>query len=174
MTTPKKPLPPCDALGALFTYDATEGKLFWRVSPSRHSRVRAGCEAGHQAPDGYRRVGVKGWGALAVHRVIWKMATGKEPEAEVDHINGDKTDNRWRNLRAADRAENRINSRPLARHRGTYFVKSHKKWSARIERAGQVFWLGYFDTPEQACAAYRAKAVELHGTFLRSGECGCG
>jgi hypothetical protein len=60
------------------------------------------------ARDGYQRVAVNQRSYLA-HRVIWAMMTGAWPKEEIDHINGDRTDNRWSNLRAASRTQNARN-----------------------------------------------------------------
>lgn len=89
----------------------------------------------------------------------------------VDHINGDKFDNRRANLRICTQAEN---CRNKASHRGTaslfkgvYWISRERVWGASIRAAGQRHFLGNHATDEAAARAYDAKARELHGEFAR-------
>jgi len=85
----------------------------------------------------------------------------------VDHINGNKLDNRKENLRTCTKAENRLNSKmPTSNTSGYKGVgKYGKKWYARISHKYQRYDLGTFDTPELAAEAYNEAATRLFGEF---------
>ena len=92
------------AFNDVLIYDPEEGVLTWKVS---RGRVAKGQRAGAAHNQGYRQVRVAGENFLE-HRVIWKMQTGEWPPEDkvIDHINGDKADNRWANLRLLSQARN--------------------------------------------------------------------
>lgn len=97
-------------LAELFSYDA--GALFWKIPPNR--KLKAGARAGSlDKKTGYRRVKVGGVDYME-HRVIWQLLTGAPPAGQIDHLNGDKTDNRIENMRdvpAHFNCQNRVDLR---------------------------------------------------------------
>lgn len=102
---------------------------------------------------------------LYMHRIILE---GKE----IDHINGDKLDNRKCNLRVCDRSLNNLNKNSqknsLSKFKGAY--KHHgkiKKWRSAIGFLGKSLHLGTFFTEIEAAQAYNKKAVELYGEFAK-------
>lgn len=119
------------------------------------------------AKSGYLSVGINDR-MYRVHRVIWKMMTGEEPPMTIDHIDHDRANNRWCNLRIASKREQAWN---LGMHKdnasgfkGVLRVKS--KWYARININGVTrYHRGGFDTPQEAGAAYETMAREAHGEF---------
>lgn len=154
----------------LLDYDARSGRLTWRHD--RHSgfgrvNVRAGDEAGHVNGRGYRIVRLDGQSYRA-HRVIWLMLTGEMPIDEIDHINGDRADNRRINLRQATRAQNAKNvgmhSSNKSGFKGVCWDSAKGRWRADI--AGD--WIGHFDSAEEASAAYELAAAERFGDFRRA------
>jgi hypothetical protein len=105
-----------------------------------------------------------------IHRIIWKLATGFDPAEEIDHINGNRSDNRLCNLREATHGENRRNSR--VRKDSLLQVKgirreSSGKFLAEIWEAEKNNRIGRFPSLEEAQAAYEKKARELYGEFFR-------
>jgi len=93
-------------LNQYFRYCEISGKLFWRISPAR--AVKQGSECGYECSQGYRCVGFKGK-YRKVHRIIWAMIHGSWPTEEIDHIDGNRSNNKPENLRCVTRLENRKN-----------------------------------------------------------------
>lgn len=104
-------LPPIEALQSLLHYDPETGLLTWKQS---RGRVRRGQVAGSLGNRGYWHVRCLGSLWLA-HRIAWKLHTGVEPKAGlvIDHLNGDRTDNRWDNIRLTTQSVN-LGRRPMA------------------------------------------------------------
>ena len=113
---------------------------------------------------GYRWLKVFG-DMYLVHRLAVLCMTGRHPKNEVDHINGDRLDNRWKNLRECDAF---INSRNQGIRkdctsgvRGVTYSKIAKKWTARISHMGDRYSLGYFTEFDDAVKARRKAEVDL-------------
>lgn len=87
----------------------------------------------------------------------------------VDHINRNKLDNRRSNLRFITQSQNVFNSKILTTnksgYRGVYYKKDAKKWCARIEIAKKLHYLGYFNNPKEAAAAYNQKGLAELGIY---------
>jgi len=92
------------------------------------------------------------------------------PSDEIDHINGDRADNRIANLRIATHAQNLANQRTRKKRRfkGVCFHLRSQKWMASC---GEKY-LGLFETPELAAAAYDSAAIEMFGAFARLNKMG--
>lgn len=144
-----------------FTYNPQTGSLNWRERDRNLSGVEAG---GTSSPDGYRRIRIGGTIYLA-HRIIIAMETGKWPTDQVDHINGDRGDNRIENLRAVSRAENLLNKAQYRTNKsgvsGVHWHKQHRKWAASIQHGNKRRMLGVFSSFEDACAAREAAQADL-------------
>ena len=145
-------LPSPKLLRQLLKYEPETGKLFWRTRFN-------GREAFTYTDKGYRRGAVFGR-MLRAHRVAWAIYYGEWPKDEIDHINGDKSDNRICNLRDVNRAENTHNlplsPRNKTGHVGLFFDKKRQKWQSRIMVGGSHKHLGYFSTKPEAIAARQA------------------
>lgn len=106
-----------------------------------------------------------------VHRVIWAIQTGKWP-IEVDHINHDKQDNRWCNLREVTHSSNGKNlslkKNNTSGITGVVWNKERKKWQAQIAPNGKMITLGRFENLEDAIDA-RKKAELKYGFHSNHG-----
>jgi hypothetical protein len=167
------PLPPTDVLRSMFRYDAETGKLYWLPRPSdpRWNRVFAEKEAGGIDGKGYVRIRTEGnnWNA---HRVVWKLVYDEEPEF-VDHINGDRADNRLVNLRSVTQTENARNTK-VKRHNtsgvsGVHWRTKDRRWAATIHDSGVLVRLGQYREFADAVAA-RKKAEVKYGYHPNHGR----
>lgn len=173
MTPKVRPIAP--HLRALLDYDPESGTLTWKTRPLRsdgrpNNAIRPGSEAGWlDVSTGYRRVGVLGT-QIHAHRLAYFLFHDAWPE-EIDHVNGDKTDNRIANLRAASHAENLRNVKRRADntsgHPGVSWSRRDKKWYAYIRVDGKTRSLGRHDTLEDAIAARRRGEIAFHATFAQ-------
>lgn len=101
---------------------------------------------------------------IYLHREI----TNADVYYMVDHINGNKLDNRESNLRLVSNQQNSFNSRrKTGKYKGVSFSKSRNQWVAQIMKDKQNYYLGRYDTQEEAARAYDKKAVELHGEHAK-------
>lgn len=149
-------------------YDPSTGIFRWKVAVSNF--VRVGSQAGRVRDDGYRAISFGNRLYLA-HRLAWFYVYGFWPSDMLDHINRDRDDNRIANLREATRGQN-MQNRAVSPENMSGFkcVQSNKynRWTARITIGGKRNRLGWFDTPEEAHAAYMAAARQHFGQYARA------
>lgn len=151
----------------ILTYDPDTGILRWKRDVYR--KIKAGQRAGCIRKDGRYVVRVDGE-LHYVHRMVWLLAHGQWPEGQIDHINGDQADNRLANLRAVTNTVNAQNKRKAMRTSQTGLLGASParcsgeagRYAAFIGFSGRRKNLGYFDTPEEAHAAYVAAKRQLH------------
>lgn len=163
--TPRSALT-AEQLRDVLNYDPATGIFTWKKMNRRHWLL--GTVAGCPHSRGYVKIFVKGHTYFA-HRLAWLYVRGEWPPEEVDHINGDRSDNRISNLRLATRSQNRANT--FLRTDNTSGIKgvsmhsTSKRWRARVYRNGVETHLGFFNTKEEAAEAYRVAALESFGQF---------
>jgi hypothetical protein len=151
----------------LFSYDPQSGLLTRKIPGPFTARI--GSVAGSLDKRGYLRVSVDGK-SVKVHRLVWLLATGEWPSVCIDHINGQKGDNRLSNLRLATVAEN-CRNRKVSRNNkssgvlGVSWHAASRKWQAQITHQKKNHNLGVFDSIEQAAKARECAAERLHGMF---------
>lgn len=151
-----------DRLRELLDYCPDTGVFTWRVRAAKC--VKVGDVAGRFDAYGYWRIQIDGRKHLA-HRLAWLYTTGEFPPDQIDHINGDRSDNRIANLRAATDAENKHNRRkPNSNTTSGYLGVSPRygKFRAQIWLDGKGKHIGSFGSPEEAHAAYLKAKRELH------------
>lgn len=160
----------------LLVYDSENGVLRWRISRPNAPAVRAGAIAGILMRDGYVRVKIDGR-PYSAHRVVWLILLGEWPVDTLDHINGDRNDNRIENLREATQLENAKNKIMAANntsgYKGVTYHKGNNRWQARIRVNGRLIHLGYHDTAESASTSYREAANRYFGLFVRGRGAEC-
>ncbi len=128
-------------------------------------------EAGKVSAQGYVVIWIEGKKYLA-HRLTFLYMTGELPEHHVDHINHDRSDNRWCNLREVTNAENLKNLKKLSRNTsgitGVSFLKNTGKWRAQISTQ-KIVHLGTFTSKEDAARAYEEAKIK-HGFHPNHGK----
>lgn len=147
-------------------YDPVSGALTWKKWAA--GRDMSGRCAGYQTKCGYIRVWV-GTERLYAHRICWFLHYGTWPTLSIDHINGERSDNRICNLRLASTRENNRN-RPPGKYnksgfKGVYARRG--KLAAAIHLENSRLYLGSFDEAEAAARAYDAAAIEHFGVFAK-------
>lgn len=143
-----------ERLKALFEYSPATG---WFRDRGTGERV------GHGHGLGYRAIGVD-YKKFLEHRLAWLYMTGSWPENDIDHINGRKDDNRWKNLREATRSENNLNKSVRRDNRsGHPGVSRHgSKWRVRFQFGGVVYDGGTHTSLDDAIADYNTLKLR-HG-----------
>ena len=152
-----------DQLKKILSYDPETGLFHWKIKPSK--RFSKGMQAGSLG-DGYIRIHTNGrqYGA---HRLAWLYVYGVEPEHQIDHINGNPSDNRIVNLRQATQMENAQNIRKPQKNNshgnlGVTYDPKKKLWRTRISINGTRKYIGKFKTQEQAAQAYLEAKRSMH------------
>lgn len=169
-----------DFLRECFEYNPMTGDFIWKVRPRDHfittrawkiwnSRF-SGKVSGGITLDGYRMLGLNGIATFA-HRVAWVFMTGRLPEQEIDHVDHNRTNNAWANLRAVTRGENcknqTISKKNTSGMTGVSWSKTHKNWRADVSTKHGRFAKHFesFDEAAQAVLAARQERSfhENHG-----------
>lgn len=149
------------ALRSVLRYDADTGEFSWlETGKGRHTEV------GAVSGNGYRQVTVAGRKYQA-HRLAYLYMFGEWPAGDVDHINGDRLDNRIANLRAATRSENMQNQHVLQRrntsgHLGVRWNERSLRWNAKIGLNGQSHYIGSFTDLADAISARKSAEMVMH------------
>lgn len=145
-------------LKQLLNYAPDTGIFIWLT---RRGGARAGCVASN----GYRKIGIDGAEYYA-HRVAWVYVHGTFPAHDIDHIDGNRDNNKLCNLRAAKRAENQqnrgVHPKNTSGFAGVYYERRTNKWRAQITVNYTQKRLGRFNTPEAAYEAYLTAKASLH------------
>lgn len=159
-----------DQKTALELFEYRDGALYWRVKPCRRDPV--GMKAGHLDPArGYVTINYRRKRYYA-HRIIYLMHNGYLPP-EVDHIDGDKSNNRISNLRACTHAQNGQNKAAQANNKAgvknVVWDKNRSKWVVYMKVNGKNTNFGGFDDIEMAAFVASELRDKHHGEFARHG-----
>lgn len=149
---------------AALRYEPQTGLLAWASPTARN--VASGDRAGGLSSGGYLSLKFGGRRYLA-HRVVWLLAYGAWPAGVIDHINGNRADNRLENLRDCSPAINVQNQRRAHTNSasgalGVVWRQKKQRWTASIKHAGRSIHLGYFRTQDAATAAYIEAKRQIH------------
>lgn len=168
-------------------YEPETGELYWRHRPagsfkgtSKRSAesVAANWNSRHAGKKAFTTVGSHGYRSgrlcgrgLLLHRVAFVCMTGDWPAYELDHINGDRLDNRWCNLRKATRGQNARNIRGHSKtspYIGVSWNSCLNGYMARVYHNGRSHYCGFsMDDPERLARQRDKKAKELFGEYAR-------
>lgn len=153
-----------DELMDRLSYDQETGLFHW-VKPL-NPLIKAGDLAGSTRHiSRYVNIGFGGRYYKA-HRLAWLWVYGEWPNQHIDHINGDRTDNRIANLRDVSRTINNQNIHgPRRDNKSTGILGVHKhasKWRGQLQANGKLYQTGVFATPQEAQAAYLELKRRLH------------
>lgn len=173
MVKPFRPMPSQAFIKEWLHYSPETG-FFTRIkNPSTGPRI-CGEPAGTRRKYGYIYIGLKGLGQLAAHRLAWAYVHGAIPDnVEIDHVDGDPSNNRIENLRLASSSEQKRNKKVQSNNRsglkGAYYHAIHKgkKWRTQIKVGDSLIFLGYFETAQEAHEAYGLAARTHFGEFAR-------
>jgi len=146
----------------LFVYDKNTGELRWSKNAPRKVANKL---AGHNHASGYMNVKVA-YKMYRVHRVIWKMTYGEFPLYDIDHINGNPSDNRLCNLRSVQHKTNVENVvKPRKNNKsgilGAHYV-SDGRWTSSIRINKKLKHIGVFSSPLDAHNAYLRAKRQFH------------
>ena len=106
------------------------------------------------------------------HRLIWLYHHGVWPKDQIDHINGVKDDNRIENLRECTHQQNQFNRKSYGKtspYKGVHWCKRDKRWVAQYKYKSKQYYVGYYETEEEAAEAYRKATEHLHKDYANYG-----
>lgn len=149
-------------LRTLLDYDPNTGVFTWRET--RNNNAKAGAVAGSRTPQGYLNIHIRD-NPNRAHRLAWLYVHGVWPTHNIDHINGDRADNRIANLRDVTQAVNQHNQRAprgANPYLGVHHYPARGQWRARIWLDGKQYYLGAYATAEEARDAYLAAKRRMH------------
>ena len=178
---------PVETLRELLTLDADTGRLFWKERGAEWFRDTEGRNAAHACANWNARyahseamttIGAQGYrvGSIfnkkyAAHRIVFALVHGHWPEAEIDHVDGDRLNNRPGNLRNATRSQNQCNVGTMRSNtsgaKGVSWDRDREMWRADIMLHYKRKHLGMFKTVKDAADAYRNASAKMHQEFGR-------
>ena len=185
MTAPysTRPRPTAEHVRNVLDYDPGAGVLTWKYRTdikagrgrstfnSRFAGKAAGCRFKKRGGRSYYIAIGLDYVTYPAHCLAYLWMIGEWSDSELDHRNGDGTDNRWENIRPATPSQNLANRGANKNNKlglkGVSLFKRTGRYQAQIFRDGVPYWLGYHDTPEEAHAAYCTAATKLYGEFAR-------
>lgn len=150
-------------VNSILLYEKDTGVLRWRNQQS--NRVKPNSVAGSINSEGYVCLDIRARPYRA-HRIIWLMEYGNFPNGQIDHIDGNRANNRLENLREVSNKQNQENKKTMAKsvsgHKGVTWHSRDKVWQARIGHNMKSKHLGSFRNVEDAISAYKEAALQIH------------
>lgn len=155
---------------SLFHYDPLTGVVLHRTNKVK---AKIGDRAGSSSKSASRYLRIFGKKELE-HRIIWLYMMGAFPVGEVDHLDHDRGNNRWVNLRVVTHGDNMKNTPRYSNNStgatGVSIDKRCGKYRAYLSINGKPKGLGYFDTCEEAIAARAAALANAEGYHANHGN----
>jgi len=149
---------------SILNYNPDTGVFVWEA---QRKKIVVGSVAGGDNGHGYWVIRIDGR-LYRAHQLAWLYVYGEWPDRQIDHINGNRSDNRISNLRLATQSQNNANTRVLSSMSGIKGVGMHNgRWRAQIRIDGKKVHLGYFDCPAVAHFAYQIAADNHFGEYAR-------
>jgi len=165
-----KKLPPFDFINEILSYNIITGVFTWKI---KKSNKKAGSIAGRTNTKGYRYITINKK-SYAAHRLAWLLVTNKDPYPyEIDHIDGNKGNNAFNNLRQATPQQNSCNRKLGSNNSSGYksitFMPQQplNPYTVCISQKNKSHSLGSFPTLEKAIEARDIKGRQLYGEFYR-------
>ena len=170
MNRAARPLPSVERILRDFTYDPNTGEF--RNARYKGSTSPKGALAGAFNSRGYLNLYIDSV-CYSGHRLAWKLVHGADPVEEIDHVDGNTSNNAITNLREASRTQNvgnqRLSKRNTTGYKGVQFNRKLGKWEARFGSGPTFRWCGLYNDPEIAHQAYVAAAEDYFGEFANPG-----
>lgn len=159
-----KPNLTAERLREVLSYDPETGLFVRKICFQRPDVI--GTTSLLTNGNGYLRIAIDGKRYLC-HRLVWLYMVGTWPQNEIDHMDGNRSNNKWSNLRDVTPRHNQQNKRKAHSHSksqilGVSWDKSRGKWTARIKTECAYKYLGRFDSVETAKEAYLTAKRLLH------------
>jgi len=162
-------IPDIDVLEKLLFCDFETGSLLWKNRPN----ARKNWNSNYAGKPAFTYKGNAGYFSGSIncvnflaHRIIYKMAYNQEPK-EIDHIDGNRQNNKLSNLRGSNKSTNQMNAKKrdncTSIYKGVYFNKRKKKYAARCNRK----FIGYFENDYDAALAYNFMAHKEFGDYAK-------
>lgn len=149
----------------LFEYK--DGQLFWKKATGRCKKFSV---AGSVGSHGYRQIRLQNKMYLA-HRLVYLLVHGQMPD-QIDHIDGNKINNKIENLRPCNQSQNRMNSSCSSLNKigikGVCWSKPHKKWRVQVKKANKNVYDNFFDDLEFAEFVATEARAKHHGAFAKN------
>lgn len=149
-------------LKEIFFYEEDTGNFIRRISRGKERKGVVAGKIDHTQRKPYVRIHIN-YVHYYAHRLAWLYVTGFWPKYEIDHIDGNVTNNKWNNLRDVTHQENNKNQKLSSRNKsGHYGVRKCKnKWVAFIDENGKTIILGRFHSKIDAIICRKIKEQEL-------------
>jgi hypothetical protein len=156
-------------LQKIFKYEPNTGVLTHAVNTP--PRGKLGTEVGWINGHGYRRISIKGR-EYPAHKVIWMWMTGTYPLNDIDHIDGDRSNNSWTNLRLSTRSQNLMNQGRKPNNKSGFKGVTSRggSHSAQFRIGGKIVRIGSFSTAREAAEAYDREVVKYQGQFAKTNK----
>jgi hypothetical protein len=159
-----------ERLRELLTYNSETGAFIWNMD-RKCRQVKAGDVAGHKSRLGYMVTGIDGSAPMLMHRLAWFYVYGQHPSEQIDHINGNRSDNRLINLRVVNNQQNNQNRHILrstntSGYAGVSWHKQRSRWNATITVSGKKKSLGLYASAKEAGAIAAKARAQMHEGYI--------